>query len=787
MKINSLNNTFASLRLRTKLIILFSLLLGAISAFMLVYFPGQLKKQALASISTKGQAIADLSAFSISPALYFGDLASIDEALGGVKSFEDLGYIIVTDAKGNLVVSHRGETAEKADYINTLSHNGISADGNYYKTMQPVFFREAEIGRIYLGLSLQNLNDKIAKTQTLMTEIIIVLFLFVLSLVFGIAAFITQPINQMVATVEKISGGDFNTRVNISTTDEVGHLASAFNAMVDKLVIVNANLEELNQTLENRVLERTESLRKEIEERVKIEESLRASEQLNRGIVENSPLGIMYLDEKGAMIYENPAMARMMGVPAGKESIVLGKRLFDLPSIQASGMLPSIRRLFNGVPIDGEEVEYKSAYGVTRFLEVYATPMQDKNGRVQGAIFMMVDISDFKQLEEQLRQAQKMEAIGTLAGGIAHDFNNILTGIIGYLDMALSEIEESNPIYDSLKKVSKNADRAAELTAQLLTYSRRRMERPGPVDINNCLNEALELLIHTINPAIEIKVVKEPVLEIIKADPGQMHQMLMNLIINACDAMPEGGILSIATENIQLSAEVVTKLSIIKPGEYIRISISDTGEGMPPELLERIFDPFFTTKEVGKGTGLGLSVVYGIIKGHKGYIDVVSSVGTGSVFVVYLPLLKSVIAEVSESQQPAAEEVPVERGYNETILIVDDEESVRELGVGILRKNGYRAITAEDGIEALEIFKLHYREIDAVVLDLWMPKKSGRQTLLEMLKFYPNVPIIISSGYDTSGAIQELLDLGARDFVPKPYKSHSLLQTLYHVLNAENS
>ncbi len=276
---------------------------------------------------------------------------------------------------------------------------------------------------------------------------------------------------------------------------------------------------------------------------------------------------------------------------------------------------------------------------------------------------------------------------------------------------------------------------------------------------------------------IEIKTEKDPNLYVIQADTGQMNQVLMNLMINACDAMPEGGTLTVKSENVTVNEEYCQFKSEAIPGKHIRLIVKDTGTGIPPENLERIFEPFFSAKEIGKGTGLGLAMVYGIVKGHNGWIDVESTPGKGASFSIYLPMTK--VQTIVEDEETAKE---LHGGY-EMVLIVDDEESVRNYGQALLENFGYTAITASDGIKALEIYNQEKEKINLVILDLSMPRKSGRETLNDLLKINPSIKVIVSSGFDKSGPIQELLEMGAKGFVQKPYRMEEMLGVVRKVLN----
>ena len=514
----------------------------------------------------------------------------------------------------------------------------------------------------------------------------------------------------------------------------------------------------------------------DITEKKRAESALLASEELNRGIVTNAPVGILYLDRLGRVIYENPAMTQVTGRAESRDEMLVGRSIYKISEIQ-SDISNEIDRLLAGYPISGVEFDYRTRSGNLRKLEMHGSPRKGLEGEFIGAVIMVFDLTEYKSLEAHLRHAQKMEAIGTLAGGIAHDFNNLLTGIMGNVELALLMLSENDPIREKLKQMQRSAERAAELTAQLLAFGRQRMEKPKPANLNSAIDEAVAFIKHTIDKRIEIDTRKDANLWVVRADLGQMNQVLLNLIYNAADSMPKGGKIVIKTGNVVVDEKYCSIHADAKIGDFVKIEIQDSGCGIPPEALERIFEPFFTTKPVGKGSGLGLSMVYGIIKGHEGWIQAYSEVGKGTNFKIYLPRVKEGL-EATVTAEP--EEL---KGGVETVLLVDDEELVRSMGNTMLNRFGYKVILAEDGVQAVEIYRREKDNIGLVILDVTMPKKSGRETLIELLNFNPEVKVIISSGFDRSGPIEELLDMGARGFVQKPYKIGEMLRAVRAVLD----
>jgi CheY-like chemotaxis protein len=371
-----------------------------------------------------------------------------------------------------------------------------------------------------------------------------------------------------------------------------------------------------------------------------------------------------------------------------------------------------------------------------------------------------------------------MEAVGTLAGGIAHDFNNLLQAVQGYAELLLLSRGKKEPGYQELHEISRAAKRGGELTRQLLTFSRKEESRLRPIDLNREVMDVRELLLRTIAKMIEIKLHLAVELKSINGDPGQIEQVLMNLAVNAKDSMPDGGKLVIETENVLLDEEYCKKHVEVRSGEYVLLTVSDTGHGMDQQTLEHIFEPFFTTKEVGEGTGLGLATVYGIVKGHGGFILCNSKPGEGTTFKVYFPAIEPHGASV------VMKDVTIPpRGDGEVILVVDDEDFIRDLGEKILTGYGYQVLTASDGENALEIYGKERGRIDLVLLDLIMPGMGGGRCLESLLEIDPQAKVLIASGYSPGGPTRKALDAGAHGFVRKPYEVRDLLRVVQETLD----
>jgi PAS domain S-box-containing protein len=508
------------------------------------------------------------------------------------------------------------------------------------------------------------------------------------------------------------------------------------------------------------------------------EEKLRRTEHRYRTLIESIPDIIYTLDLDGSLSYVSPRWEKILG---HVESEVLGRFFIEFAPPEDHLFLV---RVFKDVRNHKRNVEnvhwhYLRKDGASRFFLGSAAPLFDEEGRVTGMIGMARDVTDHKRLEEQLLQSQKMESIGNLAGGIAHDFNNLLGGILGYATFVKRKLSNRDKIYQSIEAIERSAQRAAELTKQLLGFARRGKYQVRPIDCDALIREIVLILRRTIDPRIAIELDPDPRLSLIEGDEAQIQQALMNICLNARDALPQGGTLKIASRNQRMIPDQASRQRGMKEGCYIRLTISDTGTGMSPEVRDRIFEPFFTTKAKGQGTGLGLSMVYGIIQNHGGTIEVQSHTGIGSTFTVFLPAIAS--AALNGEELPP---VPnIHRGQ-ETILLVDDEEIIRELGIDILEDRGYRVFSASEGREAVRIYRERMREIDLIILDVMMPGIGGKETYRQLRAINPQVKVLLSSGYSTNGEVGEILKQGVSGFVQKPYREDELAAKVREVLDA---
>jgi PAS domain S-box-containing protein len=500
--------------------------------------------------------------------------------------------------------------------------------------------------------------------------------------------------------------------------------------------------------------------------RWRAEEALRLSEQRYRHFVENAHDIIYSHDLSGNYTSINRAGEQVTGYT--REEFLKLNLTDTVAPEYLNTVNEMLRRKLTGEDVPPFEMDLVAKDG--RRIAVEAnTELLFQDGEILGIQGIARNVTERKRLEDQLRQSQKMEAIGQLAGGVAHDFNNLLTAINGYSSLALRRVDDNDLIKSYLEEVIKAGNRAANLTRQLLAFGRKQMLQPVPINLNDIVVDMNKMLRRLIGEDIQLSAQLEPALYTIKADPGQVEQVLVNLVVNARDAMPKGGQLNIETSNV----EYTTKESVISEGSYVALSVTDTGTGMNAETQARVFEPFFTTKEKGKGTGLGLSTVYGIVKQSGGDIRLISSLDQGTTFNVYFPALKGVAATSRQINR----ERPIQEG-SETILLVEDEPVVRALAKEILEKAGYSIIEASQGREALRFWDEHTGQIQLLLTDVRMPGLSGRELADRLMNEKPDLRVVYMSGYAEEAITRLGIVSESSQFLQKPFTPEKLLNAI---------
>jgi PAS domain S-box-containing protein len=582
---------------------------------------------------------------------------------------------------------------------------------------------------------------------------------------FGFALIVATILS---AVLHKVRLTSF-TRIELSRIGDQEH-----HARLEEALQLARDEVAARQRAEQRMLRMNEELEQRVAARTL---ELQQTNQALQSQIESSPLAIAVLDPAGIVKAWNTAAERLFGWTSEE---VVGRIYPAVPGPRAEEIKGLLGRALEGEVLRGLEVLWRRKDLSPVDVRIYTALLRGPDLKPTGVIALMEDITKTKRLEEQLRQSQKMEAIGKLAGGIAHDFNNLLTVILGFDDLLLDKMEEGSPLREGALQIKKAGERAASLTSQLLAFSRRQMLQPRVLDLNNVVRDTEKLFRRLIGEHIELVTILDAARSRTKIDPGQLEQVIMNLVVNAADAMPMGGRLVLRTFN----SDGPDQSFLTEPDAEARLplalSVSDTGVGMDAETQARAFEPFFTTKEQGQGTGLGLSMAYGIIKQSGGTITLSSTLGVGSTFTIYLQ---------EEEEEIPAEPPPIPAGGgpehgNETVLLVEDEELVRLLAFSILTAKGYKVLEASGGHEALSIAAECHTPIDIIVTDVVMPQMSGLEVVQRIAEIHPETKALFITGYTDN----DLSDLGINGssvtLLTKPFPPRMLLKVVREILDS---
>ncbi len=513
-------------------------------------------------------------------------------------------------------------------------------------------------------------------------------------------------------------------------------------------------------------------------------QALRASEDFNRRIMEAAPCGIVQVSLDGAILKANSVAQDVLGLTFDEISrcFVAGLKsetFWENGSVCPEQDHPVSKCLATHQPQPATTIGVRRADGRMAWGVFTTTPLSDpESGEMTGAVVSFLDVTERKHLEEQLRQSQKMEAVGRLAGGIAHDFNNLLTAIVGYSQLLLGRLEARNPMQEELEEIRKAGERAASLTRQLLAFSRKELLQPQVLDLNALVANIDKMLRRLIGEHIELVTMFGPQLERIEADPAQLEQVVLNLVVNARDAMPQGGRIVIETKNMDLDEAYAHQRIGVSPGRYVMLAVSDEGCGMDAETLKHIFEPFYTTKHATEGTGLGLSTVYGVVKQNRGNIWVYSEVGRGTTFKVYLPQVNQVV----DARRTEALSAAVARG-TETVLLAEDEELVRKFVRSILEKSGYTVLEAHHGSEALRVALQHPGPIHLLLTDMVMPLMDGKLLAQRMVGLRPGIRVLYMSGYSENAVVHYGVLESGTAFIEKPFTVETLAHKVRETLD----
>jgi PAS domain S-box-containing protein len=745
--------------IRDKLVVSFSALILIIAVFVFVFFPGRLERQAMRTVITKAATIRDLTAYSLSAGLVFGDTASIDEVLTGAMRDKDVRLLLVQDATGR-VVARRGAEVPGSSGAGSRA-GGVTPDGRAYVTSGPVLREGRPIGTLVVGVSLAELRQDVASARLLGALVGSLIFVLGLVIAYAISTLVTRQLTAVSETVQRIAAGDLSLRAADASDVEVAEFVRAFNHMVDTVAAAQHELAGINRELETRVATRTAEAR--------------ATSEMLQSLIDVAPEAIIAVDLEWLVTRWNAAATQLFGWTAEE---VLGKPLPHLPADATGGFVELREQAEPGHAVSARELVRLRKDGTSVTVLFSAAVLRDRHQSRVGYIAMLTDLTERKSLEEQLRQSQKMEAIGRLAGGVAHDFNNILTVITSSAGFLLDNKPDEQARRD-LEQIATAAARAASLTRQLLTFSRKQIVNLQLVEVNAVMRQIEPMLRRLLRANIDLRAQLDEESAFVTADPVQLEQVLMNLVVNASDAMPAGGSLRIETRNVVLDEARAREHAHIAPGRFVLISVTDTGVGMDAAITSRIFEPFFTTKDVGQGTGLGLAIAYAVVNQLGGSIEVHSEVGHGTEFRILIPRVHAEPPKVTRLTPVSTAAVVHGR---ETILLVEDEETVRRVVRRTLERAGYTVLEASDGESGLTVAGAHPTRIDAVVTDLMMPGMNGRAFADAVTAAYPSLKVVFISGYADETVEQGGMNDETHAFVQKPFTGPQLLKVLEELL-----
>jgi PAS domain S-box-containing protein len=693
-----------------------------------------------------------------------GDL----EFASWLEQYDTLAGVSFVNEKGQQTVT--AGDVDLLGYFEVQDRQIIASSriNGYLQVTVPLLVNQMYYGALHFWFSDQVLESKERDAGQLFVFIFLVSLLISSILAWWISSAIIKPIKKLAVDSRRIASGKLDQEITLSDTlDEIGLLASNFRMMQHS---IREKIEELK--------DRNRQLAAEAAERKKSAEAFRVSERKFRDLADLLPQVIFETDMNCTITYVNRHGLQLFGYT--DEEVQSGFNLTRVfPGQDRDRMIANVRKIMsgNGEKIENEYVVLKKD-GTPFPCLVCSAPIfiQDT---VVGLRGLLVDISERKKLEEQLRQSQKMEAIGTLAGGIAHDFNNILSAIFGYTELASLHAENREQLQRDLSSIQQGAERAKELIQQILTFSRQSKLRREPLRIGIVVSEAVKLLRSSIPATIEIREQIDAADQVVLADAIQIHQVVMNLCTNAYYAMREkGGILGIQLRKKEIRPGDPLLGSTIEPGQYLELEISDTGIGMDQATREKIFDPYFTTRRSGEGTGLGLAVVHGIVREHQGVIQVYSESGQGSCFRIYLPVSQVEIVET------AAEPKPLNNiGGNRSILLVDDDLTILDIATKVFTTCGYKVTACSDPEEALAVFGEQSEKFDLLITDMTMPHMTGIELFNRVQQISPGFPTILCTGYSELINRNSALAMGIRAYIAKPVTMSDLVAVVKQTLD----
>ena len=689
-------------------------------------------------------------------ALSFGDAKSAGEILSALQAKPNVVNACTYTKDGQVLASYSRDRAPRDFSPPAAQAESTAIVQDHLVLYQPITLNGTFIGTIFIAADLTDLSTRITRFLEIDSLVLLASLAIAFLLSTRLQRVISGPIRELAETALSVSTQEnYSIRATKRGNDEIGLLFDQFNGMLDRIQQRDIALQEARSDLEDRVVERTSYL---------------------NALIENSPLAILVLDPMQKVELYNPAFELLFQC-AHREHVgepVAALFPFEKTLPESSGAYGAISEATRVSLI----TRRKRRDGSYVDVQLHLVPLT-VNTRVLGSLGIYEDVTEQRVLERQLRMAQKMEAVGRLSGGIAHDFNNLLGVILGYIQVIKRSLVSGTSQFEYAEEIEKASQRAVALTRQLLAFSRQQVLEPVILNLNTLVADMEKMLPRLIGEDIRLNLTLNPAISLVKADPGQLEQVLMNLAVNARDAMPDGGKLIIQTDDAEIDVPFAREHPGSIPGKYVTLAVKDTGTGMDPETQSQIFEPFFTTKGRDKGTGLGLATVYGVVKQSNGYITVESEKDKGSLFTVYLPRFEQpVSAPAKDTPEPLTA-----RG-SETILVVEDAEPLRMLAQLFLKENGYQVLTAAEGTEALRIAEEFSGPIHLLLTDVVMPGMNGRVLAERLAPTHPTMKILYMSGYtDSFIAGHGVLEPGTH-LLRKPFTEGVLMRKVRDVLDA---
>jgi two-component system, cell cycle sensor histidine kinase and response regulator CckA len=711
------------------------------------------------------EALADLIAANSIPALTVDNRSAAQDMLNALNAQEHVRAACVYTRDGRIFASYRKDPYAVFPPAPDPRGDLYDFEGGDVVLARRMRLDGEPVGTLYIRSDVRRTYVRLWRYVGIVTLVLLGSWLLAWLLSSMLQRVISRPILDLADVAQRVRKDEtYAVRAVKRSGDEIGVLIDGFNAMLERVAERETALEEARGLLEQRVDDRTKALHE--------------SERRFRSVLQNLQLVALLLDRDGSITFCNPYLAQLTG---WSDRELLDHDYFEL-LVPAEDRDAARAEYFRGmrsgsIPVHAES-EVTTRTGERRFVSWTHTVLEEAGGWIVGMASLGIDITEQRLLEERRRQSQKLEAVGRLAGGVAHDFNNLLTIILGYSDLTLLSVTDPT-VAENVHEVKRAAERAAALTKQLLAFSRRQVLQPTVLDLNVVVGDTEKMLRRLIGEDIELRSTAAPELGAVKADRGQLEQVLVNLAVNARDAMPSGGRLLIEMANVELDAAYARVHAMVQPGHYVRLSVSDTGHGMDPATQARIFEPFFTTKKEGKGTGLGLATVYGIVKQSGGYVWVYSEPGRGTTFKIYLPR----VFEASERGAPASLYPAGLRG-TETVLLVEDDEELRKMTAEVLRRFGFDVMQVSSAEDALDLVETCGKPIHIVLTDLVLPRLTGRDLADQLAVTRPKIRVVFMSGYaDQAAQHLGLLEVD-QPFLSKPFTPDLLVRKLRDVLDA---